>query len=178
MNKFVLTLVVLLFPVVFFGQELGLNQRINVGEIGHEWYLNGIFFKPLNDSSNLPNSELCDSYTEQFSLNGLNLSKEAFITLHLASRDLCNDNTTLFTRGNSKSGFGTFYFKYESDRSCVNQILYQVKVQTPIVLNGVELDFLKQEEILNKISPNEIVMVEKTRSFFGRSVIYIRTKSP
>ena len=103
------------------------------------------------------------------------MNKEQFLNLDLTSDYLINDSTAFFKRSSSKRGYGTYEYKFKE--SCASEILYQVKVKLPVVLNGDELSVNKQEEILSKIPASEIVSIKRKSSFFGRGKIYIETTS-
>ena len=137
----------------------------------------GVQFRPANEASNKSDTVLCDIYIEQFYLNDLQLNKQQFIGLNLASPYLRNDSTTIFNRGSSKRGYGTYEYKYDGRASCANKIDYIVSVKLPIFLNGVELKTNEQETELAKITPPEILSVERKSSLFGGGEIYIKTKS-
>ncbi len=159
-----------------FSQEVATNHRINVGNITHEWYVNNIFFKPLNENANKPIINLCNIYKEKFYLNGLQLDNEQFINLRLLPRHLSNDSTTAFTHRSSKQGYGTYEYRYEKGEGCAYEIIYKIKTKLPIILNGIELSMDKQEATLSKIVTAEILSIERKNSLFGYGEIRITTK--
>lgn len=159
-----------------FSQEVVTNHRINAGNIMHGWYVNNIFFKPLNENSNKPITNLCNIYKEEFYLNGLQLNKEEFINLRLFPQYLSNDSTTVFTRGNSKQGYGTYEYRYEKGEGCAYHIIYKTETKLPIILNGIELSTDKQEATLSRITAAVILSIERKGSLFGGGEIRIITK--
>ena len=97
--KIVLIIVSLALSLNLQGQnENGNNKRICIGNVTLLYFYDGIFFEPVNESSNLPDTVLCNTYVEEFYLNGLKISRESFLNLRLSSKHLRNDSTTFFSK--------------------------------------------------------------------------------
>lgn len=137
----------------------------------------GILFQPFNESSNMPDSILCNAYEEEFYLNGLRINKEFFINLQLSSQYLSNDSTTFFNRGNSKRGYGTYEYYYDKGSDCVNKIIFRIDTKLPIFLNGIELDESEQKNRLSEIKLDNIISIIREPScFYKKGKVEITTK--
>ena len=136
----------------------------------------GIVFEPLNESLNVSDSVLINIRKEEFYLNGLKIDKCLFISLHLSSRDLSNNNTTFFNRKSCRKGHGIYEYYYNKDNDYENKIIFRINTKLPIFLNGIELEVAKQKDILSKIEPNNIISVIHKKVFLKRGRIEIITK--
>ncbi len=169
-NLYFLILISLFVVKTSFCQEMQANYRINAGEITHIYYLHGLFFEPLNKTSNKPDSILCDLYDGEYYLNGLQINKEQFMKLNLSHKDLSNDSTTIFNR-RSKVGYGTYEYHFQKGRDCSNKITYRMEVKLPFFWNGKEIN---QESLSQKLSVIEILTLERENCFFGADEIHIK----
>ncbi len=174
-------LLLLIFISIFFYTSQAQNSHLNdfCGDFKAYTFVYGgvrILFEPLNTSSNVSDSVLCDTYEEEFYLNGLRIDKRLFINLQLLPRHLSNDSTTFFNRRSSKSGHGIYEYNYDRDNDCANKIIFRVDTKLPIFLNGIQLDSSEQKDKLSKVKPDNIITVIRKTGFYKRGRIEIQTK--
>jgi len=125
----------------------------------------GVFFFPLSDAENLPDSIInyCSGKRMTYFVNNMELTENLFISLNLKPKYI-------------DSGQGVYKFNYTQDK-CVQTILMSVNINLPFILNGEKLNADNQKEILSKISSENIQVIKRKGSFLGGGGIYIETKS-
>jgi hypothetical protein len=176
-KKNIFIILCLLFSTNILCQEAEHNRRVNAERNPVPmYYFGGLFFNPLNESSNVPDSVLCNTYEEEFYLNGLKIGKGFFITLQLSSQHLSNDSTTFFNRSSSKSGYGIYEYHYDQENDCANKIIFRVDTKLPIFLNGIALDESEQKDRLSEVKPDNIIAIIRKSCFFRKGKIEIITK--
>lgn len=172
-------IVLLIFMWAFCYASQGQNSDLT-GHCGesksHVFVYGGILFEPYNESSNMPDSVLCNAYEEEFYLNGLRIDKEFFINLQLSSQHISKDSTTFLNRRSSKSGYGTYEYYYDRGSDCANKIIFRVDIKLPIFLNGIELDVSEQKDKLSEVEPDSIITIIRKSGFYKREKIEITTK--
>lgn len=163
------TLIQLIGTEKIYCQESTPNLRINASKITHLFYLNGIFFEPINKLSNQADSIGCKNQEEEFYLNGLRINKGQFMKLNLTHKDLRNDSTSFFSRRDNKLGYGTYEYHFAEGQVCSNKIIYRMEVKLPFFLNGKEVN----QEVLTNIESFEI---KRESCFLCVDEIHIQTK--
>ena len=170
--KFIFTIITITLSLNLQGQnENGNNKRICIGNVTLLYFYDGIFFEPVNESSNLPDSVLCNTYVVEFYLNGLKISKESFLNLKLSSKHLRNDS---ITSKRKHSGYGTYEYHFGQNSKCADKIIFRVETKLPIYLNGE--NFANPDSILRQLNPGDVISVERKVKFLGKSRIEIKTK--
>ena len=111
-----------------------------------------IIFQPKDTLNPVIKSKFCDNLSKTFFLNGLKLPFDSLVKLQLRSKDLFNNQCL-------------YELKYKGDDSstCIEHVNYYITIKIPIFLNGKEIPLERSVKILERVSPNDLLSMQRVK---------------
>lgn len=128
--------------------------------------IRGIISSPIDTATEWLdlNKRLCPDHANFYILDGLVITEDNFEGGKLS--DCVNEE-----------GKYALQFRDSDTTKCVEAVRFFLNINVPVVVNGSEIDPLKSKDLLSAIKPEDLVSIQKRKTWFlGSTFLDIQTK--
>ena len=122
-------------------------------------------FHPKDTLNPIIKSKFCDVQSKTFFLNGLELPFDSLVKLQLTYKNTLSNQC-----------FYELKYKENNTSNCIEHINYYITIKIPIFLNGKEIPLERSIKMLETVSPNEMLTIQRVKKK-GRIEITTKLKN-